>query len=207
MAQHLPSFHRLVGELSKLPGVGPKSAMRMAYYLLKAPVHFSEDLASALSYARENIRLCRLCFAYTEEREVCRFCSDPMRLTTSICVVEEPADIESIENSSAFKGRYHVLHGTISPLEGVGPKDLKIQALIDRLRTLKEAQEPVEEVILALDANIEGDTTVLYLLRILKDKQIQIKVTRIAHGVPIGGDIDYIDPRTLGRALENRVSL
>ena len=205
MNAHLPSLNRLVSELGKLPGIGPKSALRMAYYVLKSSEHFSEDLALALRQVKKNTHLCPQCFAYTEEEEVCKICSDLTRSHTSICVVESPSDRDPIESSGVFKGCYHVLHGTISPLEGVGPKDLKIQALMNRIYTLKEASQPVEEIILALDADIEGDITVLYLSKILREKEI--KVTRIAHGVPIGGDIDYIDHRTLGRALENRVQL
>ena len=205
MVIHLPSLNRLIGELGKLPGVGPKSAMRMAYYVLRSPDNFSENLACSLRQVKKNTRFCSVCFAYTEEDEICRICNDDNRSISSICVVEEPFDIGPIESSAVFKGHYHVLHGAISPLDGVGPKDLKIQALIDRIHALAKAHQPVEEVILALDADMEGDTTVLYLSKILSKKEI--KITRIAHGIPIGGDIDYIDHRTLGRALENRVQL
>ena len=209
MPSYLPSLNQLVSRLSQLPGIGPKSAMRMAYYLLKSPTHLSEEISDSLLQIKNSIHLCSLCFAYTEESKgICRICQDPYRLGSMICVVEMPSDLDTIESSSVFKGFYHVLHGVIAPLDGVGPKDLKIQALLNRLQTLKESGRPVEEVILALDADIEGDTTALYLSKILrKNKTNEIKVTRIAHGVPIGGDINYIDYRTLGRAIENRVSI
>lgn len=205
MLNHLPSLNRLMGELNKLPGIGPKSALRMAYHVLKSPQNLSEDLAEALKEVKKNTHLCSTCFAYTEEEDQCKICNHAHRSSSHICVVEDPADIGPIENSRAFRGLYHVLHGTISPLDGIGPKDLKIQALLDRVDALKRSQQPIEEIILALDADIEGDTTVLYLAKMLNEKRI--KVTRIAHGVPIGGDIDYIDYRTLGRAMENRVIL
>ena len=146
-----------------------------------------------------------MCFSFTEEDGACQFCTDPMRSDNVLCVVEDPADIERVESSGVFRGRYHVLHGAISPLDGISPQDLKIQALLDRLQPSSDGAVAVTEVILALDADLEGDTTVLYLAKILKD--MNIKTSRIAHGVPIGGDIDYIDYRTLGRAIENRVQV
>lgn len=204
MLRHLPSLHRLVGELGQLPSVGPKSALRMAYHVLNSPESFSQNLSDSLRCARSQIHLCPICFAYTED-DLCRICQDDNRSRSLICVVEDPADIDPVESSGAFWGQYHVLHGSIAPLDGVGPKDLKIQALMDRLLYLKKQNQPVMEIILALDADLEGDTTVLYLSKILRENEIN--VTRIAHGVPIGGDIDYIDHRTLGRALENRVKV
>lgn len=205
MLTHLPSLNRLIGELGKLPGVGPKSATRMAYYILRSSESFSENLASSLRQVKSHTYLCDTCFAYTEGKKTCRICSDSTRFHSIICVIEEPWEMDPIENSGAFRGLYHVLHGAISPLDGVGPQDLKIQALVERLQTLEKTSHPIEEVILALDADMEGDITVLYLSNILRKREI--KITRIAHGVPIGGDIDYIDYRTLGRALENRVQL
>lgn len=205
MLQKIPSLNQLVHELSRLPGVGPKTAQRLAYHLLRSPQEYVQALRGALHDVKEKIRECPVCFAFTEEEDCCHFCKDPMRSNESICVVEDPADIERIESSGVFRGRYHVLHGAISPLDGVSPQDLKIQALLDRLAPDKDGNREVTEVILALDADLEGDTTVLYLAKILKD--MKIKTSRIAHGVPIGGDIDYIDYRTLGRAIENRVQV
>jgi recombination protein RecR len=205
MIQKIPSLNQLVHELSRLPGIGPKTAQRLAYHVLRSPDEFVQSLRDALKGVKEKIHDCPLCFSFTEEDGLCHFCSDPMRSNDSLCVVEDPADIERVESSGVFRGRYHVLHGAISPLDGINPQDLKIQALLDRLQPDENGQREVQEVILALDADLEGDTTVLYLAKILKD--MNIKTSRIAHGVPIGGDIDYIDYRTLGRAIENRVQV
>lgn len=205
MLQKIPSLNQLVHELSRLPGIGPKTAQRLAYYLLRSSGEYVQGLRDALKQVKERIHDCPLCYSFTEEEELCHFCSDPMRGNDSICVVEDPSDIERIEASGSFRGRYHALHGAISPLDGVSPQDLKIQALLDRLQPAADGTREVTEVILALDADLEGDTTVLYLAKILKD--MNIKTSRIAHGVPIGGDIDYIDYRTLGRAIENRVQV
>jgi recombination protein RecR len=205
MVQKIPSLSKLVHELSRLPGIGPKSAQRLAYHILRSPNEFALSLSDALKKVKEKIRQCPLCFSFTEEEGECSFCTDPMRSSDVLCVVEDPADIERIESSGVFRGRYHVLHGALSPLDGIRPQDLKIQALLDRLGPLDDGTTAVKEVILALDADLEGDTTVLYLAKILKD--MNIKTSRIAHGVPIGGDIDYIDYRTLGRAIENRVQV
>lgn len=199
--EQLPSFNQLAHELGRLPGIGPKTAQRLAYHLLRASHERIEAMKIALTAVKENIRECPQCHTFTEEPDLCRLCSDPHRSKESICIVEDPADISRIEGSGVFRGQYHVLHGALSPLEGVGPEDLKISSLLDRLNEHPE----MKEVILALDADLEGDTTVLYLAKILKEKGLRI--SRIAHGVPIGGDIDYIDNRTLGRALENRVQL
>lgn len=206
MIANIPSLEKLVHELTRLPGIGSKTAQRLAYHLLKAPEEHNESLREALRQVKTNIRQCSGCFSYTEVDEDCDYCNDPGRLDSLICVVEDPADIWRIESSGAFKGKYHVLHGSISPLDGVAPEDLKIQALFDKVNEGLEGRRPqVEEVILALDADLEGDTTALYLAKILNEKKV--RVSRIAHGVPIGGDIDFIDHRTLGRALENRVQL
>jgi recombination protein RecR len=205
MLQKIPSLNQLIHELSRLPGVGPKSAQRLAYHILRSPEEYVQGLRSALIGVKEKIRECPLCFAFTEEEDLCHTCKDSNRLSDVLCVVEDPADIERVESSGVFRGRYHVLHGAISPLDGVNPHDLKIEALLERLQPDAQGELPVREVILALDADLEGDTTVLYLAKILKD--MKIKTSRIAHGVPIGGDIDYIDYRTLGRAIENRVQV
>lgn len=199
--EQLPSFNQLAHELGRLPGIGPKTAQRLAYHLLRASDERIEALKKSLTAVKELIRECPQCHSFTEELDLCKLCSDPHRHQESICIVEDPADISRIEGSGVFRGQYHVLHGALNPLEGIGPEDLKISSLFDRL-----ANNPgIKEVILALDADLEGDTTVLYLAKILREKGL--KTTRIAHGVPIGGDIDYIDNRTLGRALENRVQL
>ncbi|HVK62274.1 MAG TPA: recombination mediator RecR [Bdellovibrionales bacterium] len=195
----ISSLEKLIHELNRLPGVGPKTAQRLAYFVLRTP-DFSDSLTEALELVKNNVRLCSKCFSYTDEPEHCRYCKDTNRRDDVICVVEEPSDIMRLESSGAFRGRYHVLHGAISPLDGIGPHDLKIQELMERV-----SEGQTKEVILALDPDLEGDTTVLYLAKALSEKQV--KVTRIASGVPLGSDIDYIDDRTLGRALENRIEL
>ncbi len=200
MLQHVPSLERLVTELAKLPGVGPKTAQRLAYYILKSPKTYSDNLRLVLEKVKEAVHECPQCFAFTENDGLCHYCIDPSRTDDSLCIVEDPADISRIDSSGAFRGRYHVLHGAISPLDRIGPKDIRIQPLLDRLNSGN-----FKEVILALDADLEGDTTVLYIAKQLQGKNL--KVSRIAHGIPIGGDIDYIDHRTLGRALENRIEL
>jgi recombination protein RecR len=205
MIGNLPSLEKLIHEFSKLPGVGPKSASRLAYYVLKSSTEFATDFSEAIRDVKTNISVCESCFSYTEEEATCRFCSDPKRTNEAICVVESPSDIASIESSGVFRGRYHVLHGVISPLDGVGPQDLKIAPLISKIKDSLKTESPIKEVILALDADLEGDTTVLYLAKILGEMGLQ--TSRIAHGVPIGGDIDYIDHRTLGRAIENRIQI
>lgn len=202
---YIPALEKLVQELSRLPGVGPKSAQRLAYHILKAPADDPIRLAEALTRVRQEVRDCPRCFNFTD-RDLCRFCSDPSRSDDLLCVVEEPMDILRIEASGAFRGRYHVLHGAISPLDGVSPQDLKIEELFQRVERGIEGLEPkISEIILALDADLEGDTTVLYLAKALHGKGV--KLSRIAHGVPIGSDIDYIDDRTMCRALENRVEI
>ncbi len=206
MIPHVPSLEKLVHELSRLPGIGPKTAQRLAYFILRSPRDFNEELRAALLAVKRDVKECPQCFSYTEEEELCHYCSHPSRQEDVLCVVEDPADISRIESSGVFRGRYHVLQGAISPLDGVGPEQLKIQALLERIERGQKGEGPVvREVILALDADLEGDTTVLYLAKLLRERGLQ--VTRIAQGVPIGGDIDYIDYRTLGRAIENRVQL
>lgn len=223
------SLEKLVHELNRLPGVGPKTAQRLAYHILRTP-DLSEKLQEALKLVKENVHQCAQCFSYTDEAALCRFCRDPHRRQDLICVVEEPSDIARVESSGAFRGLYHVLHGSISPLDNVGPQNLRIRELLERIdagleqtsvpylagvqevpmgdreREATQATAPqITEVILALDPDLEGDTTVLYLAKALQEKQL--KISRIASGVPLGSDIDYVDDRTLGRALENRVEL
>lgn len=200
MIQHVPSLDILVNELSKLPGVGPKTAQRLAYYILRSEQSYIESLRMALENVKNSVHECPRCFSFTENIGDCHYCSDPRREQKVLCVVEDPADIIRIDSSGAFKGRYHVLHGAISPLQGILPKDIRIEPLLERIEI-----EGITEVILALDADLEGDTTVLYIVKQLTGQSV--RVSRLAHGIPIGGDIDYIDHRTLGRALENRVEL
>lgn len=201
----IPALEKLVHEMSRLPGIGPKTAQRLAYYILRSPHEYSLRLEEALQRVRAEVHVCPSCFNYTDS-DLCAYCKDVHRQDDTLCVVEEPSDIMRIESSGAFRGRYHVLHGVISPLEGVGPQDLKIQDLLQKVNAgLHGERMPIREIILALDADLEGDTTVLYLAKALTGKNV--KMTRIAHGVPIGSDIDYIDERTMGRALENRIEL
>lgn len=206
MIQHVPSLDRLVNELAKLPGIGPKTAQRLAYHILRSPASYNEALCLALENIKNSVRECTKCFSFTENDDLCHYCEDPQRQDDTLCVVEDPADIARIDSSGVFRGRYHVLHGAIAPLDGITPKDIRLEPLFARIQ-----DESIREIILALDADLEGDTTVLYIVKHLQKQAEQgsnpIKITRLAHGIPIGGDIDYIDHRTLGRALENRVEL
>ncbi|MES2803644.1 MAG: recombination mediator RecR [Bdellovibrionota bacterium] len=202
---HIASLEKLVHELSRLPGIGPKTAQRLAFYILKSKDSYPEKLSEALLRVQTEVHSCPECYNYTD-RELCKFCEDPHRSNDSICLVEEPSDIFRIESSGAFRGRYHVLHGVISPLEGITAKDLKIQELMAKIQKgLNGEGHVIKEVILALDADLEGDTTALYLAKTMQGKGV--KLSRIAHGIPIGSDIDFIDDRTMGRALENRIEL
>ena len=208
---NIPALEKLVHELARLPGIGPKTAQRLAYHILRSPSEYSLRLGEALERVRSEVRTCEICFNYTD-RQVCRYCEDPHRANDLLCVVEEPADIMRIEGSGAFRGRYHVLHGAISPLDGVGPTDLKIQELLTRVNKgldqsleMGSSSPKIKEIIMALDSDLEGDTTILYLAKQLAHSGV--RMSRLAHGVPIGSDIDYVDDRTMGRALENRTEL
>lgn len=202
---NISSLEKLVHELSRLPGIGPKTAQRLAYYILRSREEYTEKLSDALMRVKAEVHTCPSCYNYTDT-DLCKYCSDPIRNDDQICVVEEPSDIMRIESSGAFRGRYHVLHGSISPLEGIGPDDLKIKELVAKINSgIHGDRTKIREVILALDADLEGDTTVLYITKQLSEKGL--KISRIAHGIPIGGDIDFVDDRTMGRALENRVEL
>lgn len=202
---NIPALEKLVHELSRLPGIGPKSAQRLAYHLLRAPEEYSRRLAEALGRVHVEVHTCPECFNFTD-RDICQYCSDTNRVDDVLCLVEEPSDILRIESSGAFKGRYHVLHGVLSPLEGIGPQQLKIPELLNRVNLGNEELKPkINEIIMALDSDLEGDTTVLYLAKQLQGKDVRI--SRLAHGVPIGSDLDYVDDRTMGRALENRVEI
>ena len=196
---NVPSLSRLIHELQKLPGVGPRSAYRWTSWLLKTSTADINSLRQALEDIKTKIRKCSSCFTLTEEKNLCHLCSSSRR-EDIICVVEDPFDIAQIESSGKFKGKYHVLHGTLSPLNQVHPEDLTIAPLIEKIKA-----KEIKEVILALDADMEGDMTALYLSKLLKNHPVTI--SRLANGIPLGGVIDYIDEQTLGRALENRVEI
>lgn len=199
------ALEKLVQELAKLPGVGPKTAQRYAYSILKKSPRLTQDLSNALLQVQAEVHECPECFNYTD-LSVCRYCTQPNRNESLLCVVEEPSDILRIESSGAFKGRYHVLHGVISPLEGIFPNQIKASELFAKVDAgLNGLRAKIDEVILALDSDIEGDATALYLAQHLKQKSVRL--SRLAHGVPIGGDLDYVDERTMSRALENRVDV
>ena len=187
---------RLIDELQRLPGVGPKSAQRIAFHLLKGARADAERLSQAVGELLGAIRLCARCNAFTD-REVCATCEDPARSDRVVCVVEEPYNLHTIERTRDFRGRYHVLHGALSPLSGVGPDELKVQGLLDRVR-----DGSAEEIILATSPTVEGEATAVYLARILKP--LGVKVTRIAMGVPVGSDLDWADEVTMAKALEGR---
>ena len=192
----------LIEELSKLPGIGPKSAQRVAFHLLKVSPAEADALAGAITEVKEKVRLCRVCFNVSDA-EMCEYCSDPRRDATMICAVQEPPDIVAIERTREYRGLYHVLQGAISPIEGIGPDDLRISELIARLEPPGSEDRPVvQELIIATSPNIEGDATALYLARLLAP--LGITVTRLASGLPVGGDLEYADEVTLGRALEGR---
>jgi recombination protein RecR len=186
----------LIDELGRLPGVGPKSAQRIAFHLLKLPREDAERLARVIVDVKEKVSFCRRCFNIAEAEE-CDICLDPRRDATVVCVVEEPRDVVAIEKTQEYKGRYHVLQGAISPIEGVGPDQLRIGELLGRV-----APEEVAEVILCTNPNLEGEATAMYLSRQLRP--LGVRVTRLASGLPVGGDLEYADELTLGRALEGR---
>jgi len=186
----------LIDELGRMPGVGPKSAQRIAFYLLKLPKEDAQRLAHAITEVKERISFCTRCFNIAEG-ELCSLCLDERRDSTLVCVVEEPRDIVAVEKTQEFRGRYHVLQGAINPIEGIGPEQLRVKELLTRL-----ADEGIVEVILCTNPNIEGEATAMYLARLLKP--LGVRVTRIASGLPVGGDLEYADELTLGRALEGR---
>ena len=192
------AFDRLVVELQRLPGIGAKSAARLAYHLLRAPREDAERLAKAVSESREAVRRCSVCNTLTEE-DPCDVCSDPERDPTLLCVVEEPGNVAAIEKTREFRGRYHVLWGALSPLKGIGPDEIDSEGL------LKRVTPEVKEVILATNPNVEGEATALYIAKKLKSSGV--RVTRIAFGLPVGGDIEYADEVTMARSLENRRDL
>lgn len=194
----MKTFQKLVAALKRLPGIGPKQAERLALFLLRAPEFETENLIAALRQAKAALKPCEVCCDYSEGR-ICRICDDPGRDRSLICVVEEPQDVAAIERSRSYRGLYHVLHGALSPLEGIGPDMIRVKELLARLKT---SATPVAEAILATDPDTEGEATALYLSQLLKP--LGIKTTRIAQGVPLGGDLDYIDEGTLAHAVSGR---
>ncbi len=190
---------RLIDELSKMPTVGPKTAQRLAFHILRLSQAEAQALAEAILDVKQRMRTCSTCFTITDV-DPCAICSNPARASGVLCVVEDPRDVIALERTREFRGRYHVLHGAISPLDGVGPDDLKIAELLDRVRA-----GGVGEVIVATNPRVEGEATAIYLARVLKP--LGVRVTRIAHGLPVGGDLEYADEVTLARALEGRRDL
>ena len=188
----------LIDELGRLPGVGPKSAQRIAFHIIQSERVDVTRLAEVLKTVKERVKFCTICGNITEE-ELCKICRDPRRDNTSICVVEESKDVIAIEKTREFKGKYHVLGGAISPIDGIGPESLRIRELMQRL-----AETQIAEVIIATDPNLEGEATATYLTRLIKP--IGVKVSRLASGLPVGGDLEYADEVTLGRAFEGRTS-
>jgi recombination protein RecR len=197
MPEYPPSLERLLHELEKLPGIGPRTAQRLAFHLLKQPVDSSRALSSALLEARTKLHPCQDCFNLTEEA-LCRICTAATRDRTSLLAVEDPSDVMAFERTHEYHGLYHVLGGTLSPLEGRGPQDLTLDALVARVGK----NGNLKEIIVATDPTVEGDSTALYIQQLLKDQKV--KVTRLARGLPSGGDVEYADETTLLKALEGR---
>lgn len=196
MEQYPIPIGNLIEQLSKLPGIGKKTAQRLAFYILEMEDMEVEKLSNSIINAKEKIRLCSICCNLTDD-DPCYICKDTTRDKSTICVVEGPKDIIAMEKSKEYKGEYHVLHGVISPMDNVGPKDIKVKELLDRL-----TDGVVQEIILATNPTVEGEATALYLARLIKP--LGIKVTRIAHGIPVGGDLEYFDEVTISKAMENR---
>lgn len=196
MARMIRPLANLYEQLRRLPGIGSKTAMRLAYHVIDMPAEDVKQLAAALSGAKEQIHYCSRCFNLTDS-DVCEICRDSSRDSFTICVVEQPQDIAAMERSHCYHGLYHVLHGVLSPLDGIGPEKLRIRELLLRLQ-----QESVSEIIIATNSDVEGEATATYLAQLLKP--VGITVSRIAHGLPMGGDLEYADEITLSKALENR---
>jgi recombination protein RecR len=192
-------LQRLLDELMKMPTVGPKTAQRLAFYILRLSPEDARALADAILDVKAQMRHCSICFSITDV-DPCAICANPARQPTVLCVVEDPRDVVALERTREFRGRYHVLGGAISPLDGIGPDDLRIAQLVERVRA-----GGIEEVIIATNPRVEGEATALYLARVLKP--LGVRVTRIAHGLPVGGDLEYADEVTLARALEGRRDL
>ena len=199
MAQYAKPLNRLINELGKLPGIGGKTAQRLAFHILSMPEGEAESIAESITYARRNMKYCSVCGNLTDS-DPCSICTDEGRERDVICVVEDPRDVLAMERIKDFHGLYHVLHGAISPMEGIGPDDINLRSLIVRLQ-----ENDIKEVILATNPNIEGEATAMYISRLIKPAGI--KVTRIAHGIPVGGDLEYADEVTLLKAIEGRREL
>ncbi len=193
---HAPTIEKLIEQFEKLPGIGRKSAERIAFHVLQMPKKYAEDMCTAIAEAKERVVFCDCCQNLTD-RSPCEICADGARDTSVICVVETPKDVAAMEKMREYKGLYHVLHGALSPMDGVGPDDLKIAPLLARL-----AGDTVREVIMATNPTVQGEATAMYLCKLLKP--LGVKVTRIAHGIPVGGDLEYADEVTLLRAMEGR---
>jgi len=196
MSIYTPAVQTLIDELGKLPGVGPKSAQRIAFHLVKLSEDDALRLSIAIREAKEKVRFCEKCFNMSDEI-ICEICSDARRDPSLVCVVEEPRDIVAVERTQEYKGFYHVLQGAINPIDGIGPEQLRVKELLERLQ-----ENVISEVILCTNPNIEGEATAMYLARLLEP--LGVSVTRIASGLPVGGDLEYADELTLGRALEGR---
>ncbi|MBE2226506.1 MAG: recombination protein RecR [Ignavibacteria bacterium] len=192
------TLEKVAEELAKLPSIGRKTANRIAMYLAKSPAEEVENLSHALLQLKEKIRLCSVCCNITET-DPCTICESQKRSSTSLCIVEEPGDVFAIEKTNEFKGKYHVLHGIISPLDGIGPEDIKVKELLMRL------SGDVEEVILALNPSVEGEYTITYLSKLIKP--LNIKISRIARGIPVGTDLEFADEITIAKAIEGRITL
>jgi recombination protein RecR len=192
---------RLIEEFTKLPGIGPKTAQRLTFFLLRAPAEEAKALAEAILRMKERVTFCSVCYNITET-DPCRICAGDERDRSVICVVEEPLDVLALERTGSYEGLYHVLHGAISPVDGIGPDDLRIEGLLQRLQGAGGSASPVREVILATNPNLEGEATAMYLARLIA--ALGVRVTRLARGLPVGGDLEYADEVTLTRALEGR---
>lgn len=196
MEQFAAPIANLIDQLSRLPGIGRKTAQRLSFFILNMDTLDVQKLSQSIIEAKENIKLCSICCNLTDQ-DPCLYCQEDQRDESIICVVEDPKDIIAMERSKDYKGRYHVLHGTISPMDNIGPNDIKVKELLTRL-----GNDEVKEVIVATNPNVEGEATSLYLAKLIKP--LGVKVTRIAHGIPVGGDLDYFDEVTLSKAMENR---
>ncbi|MGE0615394.1 MAG: recombination mediator RecR [Bacteriovoracia bacterium] len=199
------SVAKLVFELSKLPGIGEKTATRLAYYILRQDASYASALSQAIQSAKLKTGFCGHCLTFTDQ-DPCRICRDASqgkRDRSLLCVVEKPSDVFSIEKTGTYRGVYHVLHGVLSPLDGVGPEELKIKELLARMGS--EEGDPIQEVILAMNPSVEGDATALYLSKLLGP--LQLRITKLAHGIPVGGQLEYTDRQTIGKAIENRMEM
>lgn len=196
---------KLIFELSKLPGIGEKTATRLAYYILKQDINYSHSLAEAIVTAKQKTGLCHVCFTFSDI-DPCRICSNPERDHSLICIVERPSDVFSIEQSGSFRGVYHVLHGVLSPLDGIGPEELKVRELMTRI---SQQEAELRELILATNPSVEGEATALYIARLAKPliQSSRVRLTKLAHGIPVGGMLEYTDKQTISKALDNRMEM